>query len=197
MPKARLAILIGPKGRGTNLKAIALACQDGRLDAEVAVVISPVSDSPASQWAREEGLTLELVSPKAEAYGGGLLAALRANSAEWVCLAGYTRLLPTEVLNAYSGRILNIHPALLPKFGGKGMYGMHVHEAVLAAGEEESGCSVHLVTERYDEGPVVMQLRCPVEPEDTPETLAARVLELEKQAYWQAIAAAIRQAHTP
>lgn len=197
MPKTRLAILIGPKGRGTNLKAIAQACRDGRLDAEVAVVISPVGDSPATEWVRGQGLTLELVSPKAEAYGAGLLAVLRAHSAEWVCLAGYTRLLPVEVLNAYAGKILNIHPALLPKYGGKGMYGSHVHEAVLAAGDKESGCSVHLVTERYDEGPVVMQLRCPVEPEDTPETLAARVLELEKQAYWQAIAAAIRQAHTP
>lgn len=196
MPKTRLAILIGPKGRGTNLKAIARACQDGRLEAEVAVVISPAGDSPAAQWVREQGLTLELVSPKAEAYGGGLLAVLRAHSAEWVCLAGYTRLLPTEVLNAYAGRILNIHPALLPKYGGKGMYGSHVHEAVVAAGETESGCSVHLVTERYDEGPIIFQVRCPVEPGDTPETLAARVLELEKQAYWQAIAQAIKRPHS-
>lgn len=197
MPTTRLAILIGPKGRGTNLKAIAQACHEGRLDAEVAVVISPVADSPAAEWVRERGLTLELVSPKAEAYGGGLLAVLRAHSAEWVCLAGFTRLLPSEVLSAYAGRILNIHPALLPKFGGKGMYGLHVHEAVLAAGEKESGCSVHFVTEHYDEGPILLQLRCSVEPDDTPESLAARVLELEKQAYWQAIAQAIQKTSTP
>ncbi|MFN3683119.1 MAG: formyltransferase family protein, partial [Fimbriimonadaceae bacterium] len=104
-----------------------------------------------------------------------------------VCLAGYMRLLPKEVLDSFPNRVLNIHPALLPKFGGKGMYGMRVHEAVLRAGEAESGCTVHLVNERYDEGPIVVQLRCPVLPDDTPETLAARVLELEHRAYPEAV----------
>jgi phosphoribosylglycinamide formyltransferase-1 len=95
--------------------------------------------------------------------------------------------LPSEILAQFPGRVLNIHPALLPKHGGKGMYGIRVHEAVIEAGDSESGCTVHLVTEQYDEGQIVVQLRCPVLAEDTPTTLAARVLELEKQAYPAAI----------
>ena len=109
------------------------------------------------------------------------------SSCSIVCLAGFLRLLPTEVLNGFPGRILNIHPSLLPKFGGKGMYGIRVHEAVLAAGENESGCTVHLVSEHYDEGAILLQRRCAVLPDDTPETLAARVLKEEHIAYIQAI----------
>ena len=97
------------------------------------------------------------------------------------------RLLPQNILDAYPHRVLNIHPALLPKFGGQGMYGAHLHRAVLDSGDTESGCTVHLVNERYDEGPIIHQLRCPVLPDDTPETLAARVLELEHEAYVVAI----------
>jgi phosphoribosylglycinamide formyltransferase-1 len=96
-------------------------------------------------------------------------------------------MVPAPVLAAFPDRIFNVHPALLPKFGGKGMYGMHVHEAVVAAGETESGCTVHLVNEHYDEGRILLQLRCPALPDDTPETLAARVLTLEHQAYVQAL----------
>ena len=101
--------------------------------------------------------------------------------------------LPIEVLHRYPGRVLNIHPSLLPKFGGKGMYGHHVHEAVIAAHEPESGCTVHVVTENYDEGPIVLQLRCPVESGDSPDTLAARVLELEHRAYPLAIKKVINE----
>ena len=96
-------------------------------------------------------------------------------------------LLPQEVVRRYEGRILNIHPALLPKYGGKGMYGIHVHEAVIAAGEKESGCSIHFVNERYDEGAVLLQKKCPVLPDDTPESLAERVLDLEHTAYPEAL----------
>lgn len=107
--------------------------------------------------------------------------------ADFICLAGFMKLLPSEVLRAFPNRVLNIHPALLPKFGGKGMYGHHVHEAVLAAGEKESGCTVHLVTDQYDEGEILVQLCCPVRATDTPESLAARVLELEHRAYPEAV----------
>lgn len=188
MPNARVAILIGPKGRGTNMKALVEACRAGQVPAEIAGVLSPREDSPAAQWAQSQGLNLRVVSPKQEEYADRLLDSLRELGTTHVCLAGYMRLLPQEVLDAYPGRILNIHPALLPKFGGKGMWGMHVHEAVLDAGEKESGCTVHLVTANYDEGPILLQLRCPVEAADTPETLAARVLELEQRAYPQALA---------
>ncbi|MFQ3587684.1 MAG: phosphoribosylglycinamide formyltransferase [Fimbriimonadaceae bacterium] len=180
-----LGILVGSKGRGSNMRAIAEACARGDVPAEVRVVVSPKAGTPAAEWAAENGLEVKVVSVKREDYGKALVEALEGCSL--VCLAGYMRLLPNEVLEAFPDRVLNIHPALLPKFGGKGMFGIRVHEAVLAAGETESGCTVHLVDEQYDHGPPILQLRCRVEPGDTPETLAARVLELEHQAYPMAI----------
>src|SRR5208337_379575 len=123
--------------------------------------------------ARRKGLAVGVVPYKIEDYAARLLDLLQSERCDLICLAGFMRLLPSEILDAYPDRILNIHPALLPKHGGKGMYGMHVHEAVLAAGDKESGCTVHLVNERYDEGRIVLQMRCPVEAGDTPETLAS------------------------
>ncbi len=178
----RLAIIVGPRGRGTNLRALTEACRSGSIPAEVQVVVSPLPENPASEFARSNGLRLEVVPP-GERYGECLLTALEGS--DLVCLAGYLRLLPDEVLERY--QVLNIHPALLPKYGGKGMYGLRVHEAVLAGGEAESGCTVHRVTPVYDEGEILVQMRCAVLPGDTPETLAARVLELEKQAYPEAV----------
>lgn len=193
MGNARVAILIGPKGRGSNMLKLAENCANGAVPGLVAVVISPRDATPAVEAARERGLRVKIIDPKLEEnYGASLLAALAESETEWICLAGYLRLLPPEVLEAYPRRILNVHPALLPKFGGKGMYGRHVHEAVLAAGEKVSGCTVHFVTERYDEGPPILQMRCPVEPDDTPDTLALRVLMLEHQAFSRALAMAIR-----
>jgi phosphoribosylglycinamide formyltransferase-1 len=167
------------------------ACRSRRVPAEVSVVVAPKEDSPAALRARELGVRVVAV-PFDESFGTKLLEAV--SDCDWICLAGFLRLLPLEVLRRFHNRILNIHPALLPKFGGKGMYGRHVHEAVLAANETESGCSVHYVTERYDEGETVLQLKCPVLPDDTPESLATRVLELEHQAYPEALAKLIRQA---
>jgi phosphoribosylglycinamide formyltransferase 1 len=189
--KARLAILIGTHGRGSNMSAIADACARGGTPAEVAVVVAPNDTAPAVAVALEKGLHVAVIPYKADDYAPALMAELQTQGCEWVCLAGYMRLLPAEVLDAFPNRVLNIHPALLPKFGGKGMYGMHVHEAVLASGDQESGCSVHYVNERYDEGQVILQLRCPVEPGDTPETLAGRVLALEHKAYALALAKVI------
>lgn len=181
---AKLGILVGPKGRGSNMAAIAEACRDGRVPASVAVVVAPKADSPALTRAAELGLLTAVVEP-GEGYGERLNAVL--DGCDWVCLAGYLRLLPAEVLARFPNRILNIHPALLPKFGGRGMYGHHVHEAVLAAGETESGCTVHYVNEHYDEGAVIHQRRCPVKPGDTPDTLAARVLVEEHLAWVDAL----------
>ena len=185
--KARVAILVGTHGRGSNMAAIADACANGEIPAVVAVVVAPSEAAPAAEVARSKGLDVAVIPYKVEDYAVDLMKVLTAKRCDLLCLAGFMRLLPEEVLGAFPDRILNIHPALLPKHGGKGMYGMHVHEAVLAAGDKESGCSVHLVNERYDEGRVIFQLRCPVEAEDTPETLAARVLELEHRAYPAAI----------
>lgn len=192
MRKAKVGILIGPKGRGSNMLALASSCEDPSFPAEVAVVTSPKEDVPAVENARAKGLHVAIVDPNTCAdYGAELAQLLARHDIEWICLAGYLRLLPDEILHRYKNRILNIHPALLPKFGGKGMYGMRVHEAVLASGDKESGCTVHLVTEKYDEGPVLLQKKCAVEPEDTPETLAHRVLKLEHQAYSEALKKAI------
>jgi phosphoribosylglycinamide formyltransferase-1 len=178
----RLGIIVGPKGRGTNLRALARAAANAEIPAEVAVVISPLDDTPAAIFAKDQGLRLEVVPP-GDDYGPRLVEALKDSSL--VCLAGFLRILPDEVLALKP--VLNIHPSLLPKFGGKGMYGLKVHQAVLEAGETESGCTVHRVTPVYDEGEIVVQMRCAVLPDDTPETLAARVLELEQQAYPEAV----------
>lgn len=196
MRKARLAILIGPKGRGSNMRALAEACEKGAIPADVAIIVSPKDDTPAVDWARANCLTVEILPSQSEDHEGKLMRALRDRGATYVCLAGYLRLLPEAVLKAYPNRVLNIHPALLPRFGGKGMYGDAVHRAVLAAGESQSGCTVHYVNGRYDEGEIVLQLRCPLLPGDTIDTLAARVLELEHQAYKQALAKVIAE-HGP
>jgi phosphoribosylglycinamide formyltransferase-1 len=165
------------------------ACQDGRVPAEVGVVIAPSSDAPALEKAKGKEVPTAVVEP-GDRFGERLLSALEGCTV--LCLAGFMRMLPQEVLDAFPNRVLNIHPALLPKFGGKGMFGMHVHRAVIESGERESGCTIHIVTPVYDEGPIVLQRTCRIFPDDTPETLAQRVLALEHEAYPQALAMVIR-----
>ncbi len=186
---AGVGILVGPKGRGSNMAAIIRACQAGEVPGVVRTVIAPSASSPALETARELEVPTQ-VTPYGEEYPARLIEALK--ECRWLCLAGFMRILPVEVLRHLEGRVLNIHPGLLPKHGGKGMYGHFVHEAVIAAGDTESGCTVHYVTEEYDEGPPILQMTCPVYPDDTPDTLAARVLALEHQAYPAALAKAIR-----
>ena len=161
--------------------------------ARIKTVISPVGDSPGLQTARTLGVKTEVVPYEPDSdYSARLLGALEG--VEWLCLAGYLRLLPVPVLQHFGPRVLNIHPALLPKFGGRGMYGLHVHGAVLQAGETESGCTVHYVSEKYDEGAILLQERVPVLPDDSPETLAQRVLKAEHHTYARALEIAIRRA---
>ena len=181
----RIGILIGPKGRGSNMLALAARI---KLDDSMVVqkVITPRADAPGALAALAEGLRVETV-PYVDAVPYEVRLAEELADCDWVCLAGYMKLLPTAVLESHRGRILNIHPALLPKFGGKGMYGMHVHEAVIQAQEAESGCTVHFVTEEYDEGEIILQARCRVEIDDSPEELAARVLRLEHDSYYRAL----------
>ncbi len=181
--KVKIAIVVGGKGRGSNMRALAerIAQTD---DLEVVAVVAPKAEIPAVETAQSLDLPVRVV-PTGEGYDDRLADALA--DADWVCLAGYLRLFPTSVLNAHAGRVLNIHPALLPKFGGKGMYGMHVHEAVVAAGETESGCTVHFVTEHYDEGAVIAQAKCELLPSDSAEEVAAKVLKLEHETYFAAL----------
>jgi phosphoribosylglycinamide formyltransferase-1 len=183
----KIAIMVGTKGRGSNMRAILEACKSGRIPAEVVLVIAPSEGAPAVALAREMGADVAILNPSDSHFGADLVAILEAEGVGLLCLAGFMRLIPEEVVRFMPNRILNIHPALLPKFGGSGMYGMRVHEAVIASGEKESGCTVHFVNEKYDEGEILLQMTCPVKPDDTPEALAARVLELEHECYVEAI----------
>lgn len=169
------------------MEALALACANGSVPATIAIVVAPHADSPAMETAERLKLPAAVLSSKEEGYADKLVHTLREADADYVCLCGYLSLLPEVVLRLFPNRVLNIHPALLPKFGGKGMYGVRVHQAVIAAKESESGCTVHLVTNQYDEGEILLQRTCPVLPEDTPESLATRVLFLEHRAYPEAL----------
>jgi phosphoribosylglycinamide formyltransferase-1 len=170
---------------GTTLQAILDACANGEITGRVVTVISNNSDSGALRRAGAAGAEAVHLSSKTHPEPGALdeavSLALTRNQVDVVMLAGYMKKLGPALLERYRGRILNTHPALLPKFGGHGMYGMRVHEAVLRAGETESGPSVHLVDAEYDTGRVLAQAQVPVEAGDTPETLAARVQERERR----------------
>ena len=168
----RVAVLVS--GGGTNLQALLDALHDSPL-ARVARVISSRADAGALERARRASVpTAVLRDPGDPAE---LLAAL--GDAQLVVLAGYLKLVPAAVVSRFRGRMINIHPALLPEFGGPGMYGQHVHEAVLASGATESGATVHIVDEAFDRGQIIAQEKVRVEPGDTPDSLAARVLEAE------------------
>ena len=172
---------------GSNMRAIVAACRDGRLRASPAVLVSNNGDSSALVWAKQNRIPGVHISAKTAGSDAAADAAIAATLAQYgadlVVPAGYMRKLGPETLGAFEKRILNVHPALLPKFGGQGMYGRHVHEAVLASGERETGATIHLVDAEYDRGPVVAQARVPVEIGDTPEILAARVQAKEQELY--------------
>lgn len=174
------------------MRAIVDACQSGQLDATPALLISNNRSSAALAWADETGLPHRCLSPKSagseEALDQAHVDALRDAEVDLVILAGYMRKIGAGVLNTYNRRILNIHPALLPKYGGQGMYGHHVHDAVIAAGESESGVTVHLVDGEYDTGPIVAQAKVPVLEGDTADDLAARVLKTEHQFFAETLA---------
>jgi len=171
------------------MQAIAQACADGRVDGEVVAVVGNYADSPALARARELGLPASVISSRMDegAYADALLGLLRLYEVDLVCLAGYMRKVPDAVLSAYAGRMMNVHAALLPSFGGQGMYGQHIHQAVLDYGAKVSGCTVHFVDAGYDTGPVILQAAVPVEEDDTAETLAARVLAAEHRTYPAAV----------
>lgn len=171
--------------RGSNMQAALDAWSAGKLEASPRLLISNNRKAEALARAEAAGLATAVrnraTHPEPDDLDQAILGLLLEHDIQLIVLAGYMKLLGPKVVARFRNRILNIHPALLPKFGGTGMYGMRVHEAVIAAGETETGVTVHLVDERYDEGDIVAQTRVPVYPEDTPETLAARVLEREHQ----------------
>lgn len=183
----RLQIGFLASGGGSNMQAIIDGCREGRVDGVPRAVISNSSRSGALERARHEGIPAYHLSSRthgdADLLDRAICDALTDNGVNIVCLAGYLKLLGPRTIEAFRGRILNIHPALLPRHGGRGFYGHHVHEAVLAAGDQKSGPTVHLVDERYDEGPILAQTEVPVLSDDTAESLAARVLEQEHRLF--------------
>ncbi len=187
--KSRLAVFCS--GTGSNFKALHRAITEKQIDAEFVLCISNRSQCGASVYAQIHGIPVlhirENQFPDHESFSAAMLSALKEHGIDYLILAGYLRKIPDLVVDAYRDRIVNIHPALLPKFGGEGMYGMRVHTAVLAAGDTESGATVHLVDEVYDRGRILMQQSVPVLPGDTPETLAARVLACEHELYPRAL----------
>jgi formyltetrahydrofolate-dependent phosphoribosylglycinamide formyltransferase len=179
-----LGVLIS--GGGSTLANLIARIADGRLPSvRIGLVISSRGAVRGVEIAREAGLPLAIIRKKdhadAGAFSTAISAALTAAGVDWVVMAGF--LCHWRVPPRYQGRTLNIHPALLPRFGGVGMHGRHVHEAVLAAGDTESGCTVHYVDDEYDHGPIIEQARVPVLPQDTPETLAERVMAAERELY--------------
>lgn len=184
-PRVRLGVLVS--GGGTNLQAILDRIRCGSLDAEVGVVISNNSQAGALERARSRQIPAFHISsrrfPDPADLDEAILRALREHGVELVALAGYMKRLGPRVLGAYPDRILNVHPALLPAFGGQGMYGIRVHEAVIASGAKLTGVTVHLVDAVYDHGPIIAQRAVPVEDDDTPESLFERVLKVEHALY--------------
>ena len=182
-----LAVLIS--GSGTTLANLLAHIAASKLLARIGVVIASRPGIAGIDRAGNAGLPCQIIArkdyPDVESFSRDVFARCQQADAQLVCLAGWLSLL--QIPPNWQGRVINIHPALLPNFGGKGMYGDHVHEAVLKSGAKQSGCTVHYATNEYDSGPIIVQRTCPVLPDDTPETLAHRVFEEEKIAYPQAI----------
>ncbi|MBQ8702969.1 MAG: phosphoribosylglycinamide formyltransferase [Bacteroidales bacterium] len=186
----RLAIL--GSGNGTNAQQISEYFA-GRHDVEVACIIYNKRDAYIARRAENLGIEARYFG-RADFYdNGAVLDYLRQKQVDWVILAGFLWLVPEAMLDAYPDRIINIHPALLPKYGGKGMYGHHVHEAVVAAGERESGITIHIVDRHYDRGTTLFQARCTVTPDDTPDSLAAKIHLLEKEHFPRVIDETIKR----
>ena len=187
MEKSRARVAVFISGGGTGLQAFIDAVKAGILKAEIAFVVSSRRDAYGLERAAKAGIDTFVFKAKKydspEAAGKDLMEKLRQHGIDYIALAGYLKLLPVEVVRSFPNRIVNIHPALLPQYGGKGMYGHFVHEAVLASGDKESGCTVHLVDEIYDHGEILEQSTVPVKPGDTPDTLAARIQAEEHRFY--------------
>lgn len=178
----KMALFIS--GTGGNALNLLEACREGRVPAEPVLVVASSPKASGAEKLRQAGLlvvTMEKGASDDGAYSERLFGLAEAAEADLICLGGWLRKL--VIPSAWEGRVLNIHPSLLPMFGGAGMYGLHVHRAVLAAGETESGCTVHLVDNEFDHGKILAQSKVPVMPGDTPETLQQRVYTAEMELY--------------
>lgn len=185
-------------GGGSNLQVLIDRAQTGELGGRIAWVVSNNGSAFALERARRAGIEAVHASAKSlgspEAVESRLLELIDRDRVQVLVLAGYMKALPESVLRRLPGRVVNIHPALLPAFGGRGMYGHHVHEAVIARGAQWTGVTIHLVTENYDEGPILRQRVVAVRPDDTSETLGARVLAVEHDTLWREVRALLERA---
>lgn len=182
----KLAILAS--GNGSNAENIMNYFKDKADLGQVVVLLANHDDAPVLKRAAKFGVPTVTFTKKELDETTKVDDALKSYDVDFVVLSGFMLKMPERLVSQYPNAMVNIHPALLPKFGGKGMYGHHVHEAVLAAGEKESGITIHYVNEHYDSGSIIFQAKCPVEPSDTPDTLAARVHELEYRWFPEVIA---------
>ena len=192
----RLTILVS--GSGSNMQSIADSTNRGILKglAEIVLVISNNPNAYDLKRAENGNIKVVCIERKdfedEKSFNGTILEELQNIKTDIVCLAGYIRMIGQEIIDVYRGRMLNIHPALLPKFGGKGMYGYHVHEAVVKAGEKKSGATVHFVEEKYDTGKIIIQHEVEVFKSDTPQDVAKKVLAVEHRIYPEAIKKVIK-----
>jgi phosphoribosylglycinamide formyltransferase-1 len=185
----RVGILLSGRGRGSNMEAIVAACRSGFIPGETAAVVSTTREAPALKLAAETGIEAVFVEPGEcpERLDARLAKIFLERGVDLVCLAGYFRLLGRAFLDRFPMRVMNVHPALLPWFGGRGCYGRRVHVAVLESGARFSGATIHFADDEYDHGPIILQEVVPVQDDDTPETLARRVLALEHRLYPEAV----------
>ncbi|TNE74710.1 phosphoribosylglycinamide formyltransferase [bacterium] len=180
-------MLVFASGSGSNFQSIIDAIDSGALDAQICGLIVNKEGIGAIERAQKKGIPVFHISEKQTAdyssFAQLMLATCLKLDPDVIALAGYMRKIPVQLIQAFEGRILNIHPALLPKFGGKGMYGMNVHRAVVEAKESETGCTIHVVTEEFDEGPILAQAKVPVYETDSAEDVQKRVLTEEHKLY--------------
>ena len=186
-------IAVFASGRGSNFQAILNSIRQGSLPARVTVLVSNKADAGAFEIARVQNIPAVQINQtmfsSEDVFAQKILDVLRGHQTDLIALAGYLKRIPSRVVHEFRNRIVNVHPALLPAFGGAGMYGHHVHEAVLAYGAKISGATVHIVDEEYDHGPIVMQKAIEVADGETPESLAAKVLVIEHELYPTALKA--------
>ncbi|WP_138430552.1 phosphoribosylglycinamide formyltransferase [Fodinibius saliphilus] len=185
-------IVVFASGSGTNFQSIINAIEAGEIDGQLAGLITNKTGIQAIERAKNHRIPHIILAPSQftdqSTYIESLLKQLEQWNTDLIALAGYMIKIPTAVIEQYHGRIINIHPSLLPKYGGKGFYGMRVHQAVIDNDENESGCTVHLVTEEYDDGPILGQRKVPVKSSDNADDLASRVLKEEHKLFPEVIA---------
>lgn len=186
------SIAIFASGAGSNARQIIQHFKH-HTQIRVSLIVCNKPGAGVITIAEQEGIPLLLINREEFFHGDAYVPFLQKNHINYIILAGFLWKIPPALIEAFSGKIVNIHPALLPRYGGKGMYGQHVHEAVLASGDRESGISIHYVDELYDHGQLIFQARCPVEPGDSPQSLAEKIHHLEHHHYPRVIEELILQ----